>query len=127
MSRAPCEEYSGSREYGPCRSRTSADTDTADSPCINLWVLYEPAWLWLVEKQSRGFFPDFATSNAQSTRHGPRPGPKLESCVHAPPLRAPRPRARKRPAAGREKLGDAQKKDIFVHYDSKIYWSKTRD
>ena len=43
---------------------------------------------------SRGYLAVFATSNAESTRHRARPGPKLAPSVHADPLRSPRPRAR---------------------------------
>ena len=44
------------------------------------------ARLWLGGKRSRGYLPDFATLNFQSTHHGARPGPTLAlSCTSGSP------------------------------------------
>ena len=61
-------------------------------------------------KQSRETEPARATLNAQSTRHGARPGPKLAPyCTRGPRLCQSSREREKRPAAGRDKLAHAQK------------------
>ena len=55
------------------------------------------------------------TLNPQSTCREPRPGPKLMRGVRAGSLRATEPRAREKPAAGREKNADGPKKHIYTY------------
>ena len=116
-----------SQKYGPYPSRTAtADIDTTDPKVLKhpsllekIMGFHQPDWRWLVGRRYRGCSPDLATLNAQSTHHGPRPGPKLEPCAHAGPC-VPRSREqKKRSAAGREKLDDVHEK--FVSYRVR-YW-----
>ena len=65
-------------------------------------VFYHPGWLWRRGTRSRDYLPARATLNAQSTRHGARPGPELAPSVHAAPVRAPQPRGK---ASGRTRNG----------------------
>ena len=80
--------------------------------CENLLVVFlcgfhSPAWLWLGGKRSREKEPARATSNAQSTRHGARPGPKKMRLVYTrPPCVSCSREHEKRPAAGREELAN---------------------
>ena len=72
---------------------------------------HRPAWLWLGGKRYREKSQLAAILNAQSARHGDQPGPKLAcSAQNPPPLRAPQPRARERPAEPKEKVANVQKK-----------------
>ena len=75
---------------------------------LTVWGFYGPAWLWLGGKRSRENEPARATLNAQSTRHGARPGPKVAPSARASPLRASQPRAR-------EVLANVQNKVHFIH------------
>ncbi|CAM9856851.1 unnamed protein product [Laminaria digitata] len=79
----------------------------------SLQVLHAPGWPWEVGMPSLDHLSGFTTLNAQSTRYGARPGPKLEPCVHAAP-RVPRGREHeKSPTAGRVKNADVRKKFIW--------------
>ena len=64
-----------------------------------------PGWLYFGGKRSSDYLPDRTALNAQSTRHGARPGPKHAPSVYAPPLRAPQPRAREKTRGRRRKAG----------------------
>ena len=56
------------------------------------------------------YLPDRATMNAESARHGARPGPKRAPCVQAAPLRAPQPRAGGQTLGRKKKVAHVQKK-----------------
>ena len=68
-------------------------------------------------KQPRDYLPDFATLNAQSTRHGARRDPNLRRGVQAGPLRAPQPRAREEIREKRANASPSQKvhSNIYEH------------
>ena len=70
------------------------------------------AGLWLSGK--RDYLPVRATVNAQSARHGARPGPKLAPSVQAAPLRAPQPRAREKTRGRNTKGGRCAKETAHV-------------
>ena len=57
-------------------------------------VSHDPRWQSLGGKRSRDYLPGRTTLNAQSTRHGARPGPTLAPRCTREPLRTPQPRAR---------------------------------
>ena len=63
-------------------------------------------------KQPRDYLPDFATLNAQSTRRGARPGPKLAPwCTRGPPACLAAESARKDPRAPDESVQMSPKKN----------------
>ena len=68
-------------------SKTAAGRDEKKKERRHVWGLHGPGWLYdLAGKQSHDYLPDFATLNAQNTRHGARPGPKLAArCTGGPP------------------------------------------
>ena len=67
-------------------------------------------------KAARDYLPDLSILNAQSTRHGARPGSKLASRVQARPLRAaPQPRARETTHGRRRKACKLKKKKKRTH------------
>ena len=61
--------------------QTNGDDCMESSPLLQtddkMWVFHCLARLSLGGKQPRDYLADFAALNAQSTRHGTRPGPKL--------------------------------------------------
>ena len=83
-------------------TRRSASCYKQQRACENLVFIvvhlgfHCPAWLGFGGKQSRDYPPARATLNAQSMRHGARPGPKLVPWRTRGPLRAPPPRAREK-------------------------------
>ena len=107
-----------SRECRPCRSRTAAaGTDMADSTLQQhtgryLRGFHEPDRRWLIGKRSRGYLLDFATLNAQSTRHGARLGPTIAPwCTGGPPACPPAKSARKDPRSEEKTFLFREKKE----------------
>ena len=82
-----------------------------------LGVFHWPGWLWLGGKRSRDYLPARSTLNAQSTRHGARPGPKLAPGVlYTRPPYMPRSREGDERSVAREEMrGHVQKKVHFIH------------
>ena len=81
-----------------------------------IWDFHCPARLGRGEMKSRDYLRDRVTLNAQSTRHGARPGPKLTPSVHAASLRASWTIARGK-TRGRKRKGLRHKKKCiwYVH------------
>ena len=97
MDRAPCEKYSqtavrssmsrrwpGNQGEASAQIWTTCATRQPAGHCFSLHVgLHGPGWLYALGIPPRGYFPDFAALNPQSTRHGARPGPKLAPWIEA--------------------------------------------
>ena len=66
------------------------------------------------ESTPRDCLQDFATLNAQTTRHGARPGPKLAPSVQAGPLRDPKRRARGKTHGRRRRACTCPKQNTLI-------------
>ena len=86
----------------------------------NVWGSHRPGWLWVVGNRSRVYLAVFATSNPQSTCHGPRPGPTLAPQCSRGLLRAPQPRAREQTRGRKSKKCRRAKKVNFVHGNTRL-------